>query len=58
MADTHDEYRLKNAADGVVVRWSHNVPATGTDLLRQVYVLPYRERSCRSNFVLRPVTVY
>ena len=40
-----------------------NVPATcecisGTDLLRQFYVLPHWERSCRSNFLPHPVTVY
>ena len=42
-----------------VVDWLLNVPATcqcisGTDLLRQFYVLP----SCRSNFPSHPVTVY
>ena len=40
-----------------------NVPATclcisGTDLLRQFYVLPHWDRSCRSNFLPHPVTVY
>ena len=44
-------------------RWLLNVPATcecisGTDLLRQFYVLPHRDRSCRSNFPSHPVTVY
>ena len=29
-----------------------------TDLLRQFYVLPHRDRSCRSNFVSHPVTIY
>ena len=45
------------------VCWLLNVPATckcisGTDLLRQFYVLPHWDRSCRSNFPSRPVTVY
>ena len=40
-----------------------NVPATcecisGTDLLRQFYVLPHWDRSCRSHFPSHPVTVY
>ena len=40
-----------------------NVPArcqciSGTDLLRQVYVLPHWHRSCRSNFLSHPVTLY
>ena len=40
-----------------------NVPATyecisGTDLLRQFYVLPHWDRSSRSNFPSHPVTVY
>ena len=47
------------------VGWLLNVPATckcisGTDLLRQVYVLPHWDRSCRSNFLLtqgQPVPV-
>ena len=42
---------------GFVVCWLFNVPATcecisGTDLLRQVYVLPHWDRTCRSNFLL------
>ena len=45
------------------VCWLLNVPATcecisGTDLLRQFYVLPHWDRSCRSNFPSHPVTVY
>ena len=45
------------------VGWLLNVPATcefisGMDLLRQFYVLPHWDRSCRSNFLLHPVTVY
>ena len=40
-----------------------NIPATcecisGTDLLRQFYVLPHWDRSSRSNFPSHPVTVY
>ena len=40
-----------------------NVPSTclcisATDLLRQFYVLPHSERSCKSNFLPHPVTVY
>ena len=31
---------------------------SGTDLLRQSYVLPHWDRSCRSNFLPHPVTVY
>ena len=31
---------------------------SGTDLPRQFYVLPHWDRSCRSNFLLHPVTVY
>ena len=45
------------------VGWLLNVPATckcisGTDLLRQLYVLPHWDRSCRSNFLSHPITVY
>ena len=47
----------------VVVGWLLNVPATcecisGTDLLRQFYVLPHWDTSYRSNFPSHPVTVY
>ena len=47
----------------VVVCWFLNVPATckcisGTDLLRQSYVLPHWDRSYRSHFPPHPVTVY
>ena len=31
---------------------------SGTDLLRQEYSLPHWDRSCRSNFLSRPVTAY
>ena len=44
------------------VGWLLNVPATckcisGTDLLRQFYMLPHWDRSCRSNFPSNSVTV-
>ena len=47
----------------VVVCWLLNVPATckcisGTDLLRQFYVLPHWDRSCRSNSPSHLVTAY
>ena len=47
----------------VVVCWLLNVPATcecisGMDLLRQFYVMPHWDRSCRPNFPPHPVTVY
>ena len=43
--------------------WLLNVSATckcisGTDLLRQFYVLPHWDTSCRSNSPSHPVTVY
>ena len=43
--------------------WLLNVPATckyisGMDLLRQFYVLPHWDRSCRSNFPPHLITVY
>ena len=46
-----------------MVSWFFNVPATiwcisGKDLHRQLYVLPHWDRSCRSNFLPHPVTVY
>ena len=46
-----------------VVCWLLNFPATckcisGTDLLRQVYMLPQWDRSCGSNFLSHPITVY
>ena len=45
------------------VRWLLNILATcecisGTDLLRQFYMLPHWDRSCRSNFLPHPATVY
>ena len=47
----------------VAVCWLLNAQATcksisGTDLLRQFYVLPLCNRSCRSHFPTHPVTVY
>ena len=55
--------RRKLYTKTVVVCWLFNVPATcecisGTDLLRQFYVLPHYYRSCRSKFPSHPVTVY
>ena len=46
-----------------VVCWLLNVTETcecvsGTDLLRQFYVLPHWDRNCRQNFPSHPVTVY
>ena len=67
---------LKKIVSTVVVCWLLNVPATdycmsGTDLLRQFYMvphcdrscishclLPHCDRSCRFNFLPHPVTVY
>ena len=45
------------------VGWLLNVPATGecisgTDLLKQLYVLPHWDRNCRSNVLPHLVTVY
>ena len=49
--------------DCLFVGWLLNVPATwecisGTDLLRQFYVLPHWDRNFRSNFLPHPVTIY
>ena len=49
--------------DFMFVCWLLNIPATcecvsGTDLLRQFYMLPHWDRCCRSNFPSHPVTVY
>ena len=49
------------SAELLFVCWLLNVPATrkcisGTDLRRQFYVLPHRDRSCRPNFPSHPVT--
>ena len=54
---------LSRQASGKAVCCLLNVPAkcqciSGTDLLRQFYVLPHWDRSCRSNFLPHPVTVY
>ena len=48
---------------GLFVGCLLNVPETcecmsGTDLLRQFYMLPHRDRSCGPNFLSHPVTVY
>ena len=47
----------------VLLCWLLNVPLTslctsGTDLLRQLYMLPHWDRSCTSNFLSYPVMVY
>ena len=47
----------------IVVWWLLHVPAAcqciaGTDLLRQLYMLPHWDRSCRSNFLPHPVKLY
>ena len=54
---------LMEPYQSLFVCWLFNVPATGycisgTDLLRQFYVLPHWDRSYRSNFLPHPVTVY
>ena len=54
---------FSKAATRVAVCWLLNVPATcecisGTDLLRQFYMQPHWDRSCRSNCPSHPVTVY
>ena len=36
----------------------HESVISGTDLLRQIYVLPHWDRRCRPNFPSHPVTVY
>ena len=53
----------KQTTERLFVYWLLNFPATclcisGTDLLRQFYVLPHWDRSCRSNCPSHPVTVY
>ena len=56
--------RVKDWNDSnLFVCWLLNVPATGecisgTDLLRQLYVLSHWDRSCGSNVLPHPVTVY
>ena len=49
--------------NSLFVGWLLNVPARcecilGMDLLRQFYVLPHWDRSCRSNCPSHPVTIY
>ena len=58
-----DVCRQRDCMCRVVVCWLLNVPATcwcisGTDLLKQFYVLPHWDGSCRSNFPSHPVTIY
>ena len=50
------------AAAAVGVCWLLSIPPTcecisGTNLFRQLYLLPHWDRSCRSNFLSHPVTV-
>ena len=57
------QQRKKKKKKNVVVYWLLNVPATcwcisGTDVLRQSYMLPHWDRSCRSNLLSHRVTVY
>ena len=47
------QYNLQQQGSG-----EGNVCISGTDLLRQFYVLPHWDRSCRPNFPSHPVTVY
>ena len=54
---------LKYGNSVLFVFWLLNVPATckcisGTNLLRQFYVLPHWDRNCRPNFPSHPVIVY
>ena len=65
MSDQTTCYREGNSVAFTlsVVCWWLNIPATckcisGTDPLRQLYVLPHWDRSCRTNFPSHPVTVY
>ena len=63
MQTSHQYGNLQSSGWGLFVGWLLNVPATcecisGTDLLRQFYVLPHWDRSCRPNFPSHPVTVY
>ena len=63
MRQTERGGRVRERERDCFVCWLLNVPATGqcisgTDLLRQFDVLPHRDRSCRSNVLPHPVTVY
>ena len=59
----HTKKHVLNVVHLRFVCWLFNVPATGqcisgTDLLRQFYMLPHWDRSCRLNVLPHPVTVY
>ena len=54
---------LRMKEERLFVCWLLNVPVareciSGMDLLRQFYMLPHWDRSCRSNFPSHSVTVY
>ena len=62
-ATSHKWILISTVQGTKFVCWLLSVQATcecisGTDLLRQFYVLPHWDRSCRSNFPSHPVTVY
>ena len=61
MVQVVERYGINTAK--ILFCWFPIVPATcqcisGMDLLRQFYVLPNWDKSCRSNFLPHPVTVY
>ena len=43
---------------GCLASQQHAKCTSGTDLIRQFYMLPHWDRSCKSNFLSHPVTVY
>ena len=43
---------------GCLASQQHASVSQGPILLRQFYMLPHRDRSCRSNFLSHPITVY
>ena len=56
----HNSHKTMNS--DVDIGWLLNVSAkceriSGTDLFKQLYVLPHWKRSCRSNYLSHPVTV-
>ena len=61
--EAHTQTHFDKTGWQMFVCWLLNVPATGecisgTDLLRQFYVLPHCDWSCRSNVLPHPVTLY
>ena len=59
----HCAYNTRFSGQSLFLCCLLNVPATswcisGMDLHRQFYVLPHWDRSCRSDFLPHPVTVY